>query len=262
MSKYSLEIIPKQIERIDILPKDSFRDIYVAFIPGDSYKNIILASKTLIAKGYNPVPHIPSRSILDEIQLNDFLLGLNNVGVKKLLAIGGSPKNKIGIFDKTMDIFNTGIFNNYDFIHINIAGHPEGNPDDLDSEKNLYEKCQWLNENNYKSSIVTQWTLNVEMTNNWIKKIKTYTGVKYKNNFDINIGIAGPAKLTTLINYAKICGVSATSLIIKNKKFGLTKLVKHNPSEILDNLIEYDNVHFFPFGGIKELSSWIEKNKG
>ena len=100
------------------------------------------------------------------------------------------------------------------------------------------------------------------MTNDWIKKIKTYTDTKYKNNFDISIGIAGPAKLSTLINYAKICGVSATSLIIKNKKFGLTKLIKHNPSEILNNLNNYDNVHFFPFGGIKELSTWIEKNKG
>jgi|TARA_B110000263_G_C15176942_1_gene449697 methylenetetrahydrofolate reductase (NADPH) len=261
MSKYSLEIIPKQIERIEILPKDKFQDIYVAFIPGDDYKNIILASKTLIDKGYNPVPHIPSRSILDEIQLNDFLLGLNNVGVKKILAIGGSPKNKIGIFDKTMDIFNTGILNNFDFNHINIAGHPEGNPDDSDSEKNLYEKCHWLNENNYKSTIVTQWTLNIEMTNNWIKKIKTFTEANYKNNFDISIGIAGPAKLSTLINYAKICGVSATSLIIKNKKFGLAKLLKHNPSEIISNLTKYDNVHFFPFGGINELSKWLELKK-
>ncbi|NCG34675.1 MAG: hypothetical protein GWO78_01580 [Dehalococcoidales bacterium] len=262
MLKYSLEIIPKQLERIELLPKDKFKDIYVAFIPGDNYKNIILASKTLITKGYNPVPHIPSRSILNEIQLNDFLLGLNTIGVKKILAIGGSPKNKIGIFDKTMDIFNTGIFNNYDFNHINIAGHPEGNPDDLDSDENLYEKCQWLYKNKYKSSIVTQWTLNIDLTNDWIKKIKTYTDTKYKNNFDISIGIAGPAKLSTLINYAKICGVSATSLIIKNKKFGLTKLIKHNPSEILNNLNNYDNVHFFPFGGIKELSNWIEKNKG
>ena len=261
MSKYSLEIIPKQIGRIEILPKDKFQDIYVAFIPGDDYKNIILASKTLIDKGYNPVPHIPSRSILDEIQLNDFLLGLNNVGVKKILAIGGSPKNKIGIFDKTMDIFNTGILNNFDFNHINIAGHPEGNPDDSDSEKNLYEKCHWLNENNYKSTIVTQWTLNIEMTNNWIKKIKTFTEANYKNNFDISIGIAGPAKLSTLINYAKICGVSATSLIIKNKKFGLAKLLKHNPSEIISNLTKYDNVHFFPFGGINELSKWLELKK-
>ena len=75
----------------------------------------------------------------------------------------------------------------------------------------------------------------------------------------IKIGIAGPAKLTTLINYAKICGVSATALIVRNKKFGLTKLVKHNPTEIINGLKNYDQLHFFPFGGIKELSGWMEK---
>ena len=80
-------------------------------------------------------------------------------------------------------------------------------------------------------------------------------------NVTLKIGVAGPAKLTTLINYAKICGVSATTLIVKNKKFGLTKLIKHNPAEIIKGLKHFDQLHFFPFGGIKELTNWIEKRE-
>ena len=49
------------------------------------------------------------------------------------------------------------------------------------------------------------------------------------------------------------------TLIVRNKKFGLTKLVKHNPTEIINGLKNYDQLHFFPFGGIKELSGWMEK---
>ena len=121
--------------------------------------------------------------------------------------------------------------------------------------------CKSKPKKGFNSSIVTQWTLNIDQTNSWVKEIKKNIISKNQGKININLGIAGPAKLTTLINYAKICGVSATSLIIRNKKFGLTKLVKHNPSEIISGLEEYDNLHFFPFGGIKELSEWINNSK-
>ena len=45
------------------------------------------------------------------------------------------------------------------------------------------------------------------------------------------------------------------------KKFGLTKLIKHNPTEIIKGLKHFDQLHFFPFGGIKELTNWIEKRE-
>ena len=70
MTRYSLEIVPKQIERLKILPPKMFKDIYVAFIPGDNISNIIEASKLLKSQGFNPVPHCPARSILDENELD------------------------------------------------------------------------------------------------------------------------------------------------------------------------------------------------
>ena len=45
-------------------------------------------------------------------------------------------------------------------------------------------------------------------------------------------------------------------MIAKNKNIGLKNLIKHNPNEIIDGLKNYDNLHFFPFGGIKELINW------
>ena len=113
MTTYSLEIVPKQIERLKILPKEMFNEVYVAFIPGDSISNIIEASRNLKFQGFSPIPHCPARSIKDEDQLDFFLSGLAKENIKKVLAIGGSPKNKAGIFDKTMDIFETGLFENY-----------------------------------------------------------------------------------------------------------------------------------------------------
>ena len=255
MKKNSLEIIPKQTERITNLPKGIFGDIYIAYIPGDSYNNVVSASKYVIDKGYRPVPHVPARNILNEEELEIYISKLLEIGVTKLLIIGGSGK-KIGIFDKTFDLFDTGIFNKYKFEQINIAGHPEGNPYDKNSDVNLLKKCEWIIKNEFKCSIVTQWTFDVRKTNDWIKNIRADIKLISDNYFDLHLGIAGPAKIITLIKYAKICGVSASYMIAKNKNIGLKNLIKHNPNEIIDGLKNYDNLHFFPFGGIKELINW------
>ena len=97
---HSLEIVPKQLDRLKFLPEKKFKDIFVAFIPGDSYSNIVDASKSLVDLGYNPIPHIPARTILDLYQLEDFLAKLDSVGVKEILVIGGSPKKQEGPFSR------------------------------------------------------------------------------------------------------------------------------------------------------------------
>ena len=255
---HSLEIIPKQTERLKDLPENLFGDIYVAFIPGDSTQNIIESCEFIIECGYTPVPHVPARNIKNEKELENYLNDLSNVGVKKILSIGGSGKSPEGIFESTYETFETAIINKFEFEQINIAGHPEGNPNDIQADLNLLKKLTWLTKNNFKSSIVTQWTFDVKTTNTWIKNIKPQIN-SISNSCEIHLGVAGPAKMTTLINYAKICGVSATSIVAKNKKMGLLKLIKHDPSEIMNELVGYDNFHFFPFGGIKELVNWKKK---
>ena len=267
MPKFSIEIIPKQIERLKYLPKDVCSEIYVAYIPGEKFENIVEASKSLIKDGFKVIPHCPARTIPSKKDLDAYLSQLSSIGVKKILTLAGSGKNHFestenpnNIFENTLEMLETGYFEKYQFEQINITGHPEGNPMDPESDKNLQLKCKWLEEHNFNSSIVTQWTTDLESTNKWILDTKEMIKNNFDNKITITIGIAGPAKLTTLINYAKLCGVNATSLIIKNKKIGLSKLIEHNPSEVINNLHNYDNIHFFPFGGIKDLSKWINKN--
>ena len=225
MQKNSLEIIPQQIDKIENLPKNLFGDVYIAFIPGESFLNVVSAAKNIIAQGLTPIPHIPARNISNKEDLQSYLSHLDQVGVKKILAIGGSGK-QIGKFSKTFDLFDTGLINQFNFEQINIVG-----------------------DTSYSISF-----------NDWIQKIKKSTNLISDNYFEIHIGIAGPAKLTTLLKYAKICGVSATYLITKNKNLELTKLINHNPNEIINKLSNYHNLHFFPFGGIKELIKWKNKN--
>ena len=112
--------------------------------------------------------------------------------------------------------------NKYNFKNIRIAGHPEGNPDDKNTEESLNEKLKLLS-NNFKISIVTQFSLSASITNDWIKKTRKFTD--QIGNTEIIIGLAGPSKITTLMKYAKVCGVNASASFLKKQGFDVTKLI-------------------------------------
>ena len=103
MQKYSIEIIPKQIELLKYLPRDVFNEVYVAYIPGDRFENIVKASKSLIKNGFNVIPHCPARTIPSKKDLDSYLSQLSSVGVKKILTIAGSGNNH---FDTTENSYN------------------------------------------------------------------------------------------------------------------------------------------------------------
>ena len=82
----------------------------------------------------------------------------------------------------------------------------------------------------------------------------------------IHIGIAGPAKLQTLIKFAIACGVGPSLRVLQKRAMDVTKLVlPYEPDEIVSELAVHkathpdfaiSHVHFFPLGGIKTCSEW------
>ena len=96
-----------------------------------------------------------------------------------------------------------------------------------------------------------------DITNSWINKTKSHLG-KIGVKSEIHLGIAGPAKLTTILKYAKICGVSATTSVFMKQGLDIRKIINHNPDNILNSLIGYDKLHIYPFGGINEFLKWYK----
>ena len=82
---------------------------------------------------------------------------------------------------------------------------------------------------------------------------------KAKEIHKTKIRAARPSKFAELdIEFQRALETSAdtSAIIAKNKSLGLTKLLNHNPKEIINSIVGYDNLHFFPFGGINELVDW------
>ena len=273
ISGYSIEVIPKTVAKTesfgDILPKST--RVYLAHLQDADITEMVPAAKRLNDEGFTVMPHIPARVIKNKAMLGDWLsMYQNEAGVDEaLLLAGGSPK-PIGDYDSSIKLIESGLFDLAGFKRLHIAGHPEGNKDiDPDGEiRNVSEALSWKQEFSKRTdaemAIATQFCFDANVVKKWMDDIKD-DGI----DIPIHIGIAGPAKLQTILKFSIECGIGSSMKILTKRAKDITKLLlPYEPTQVLKELAEYkakdpkfniEQVHFFPFGGIKQTSDWVRE---
>ena len=251
---WSIEILPQNVSDVGFIP-DLIKEIYITMIPGTSFTDTILAAQKIQELGKKAVPHLTARSFHGVEELRTYLSGLQASGIERILLIGGGVPKPAGVFSSVMDMLKTELFAEYGINSFDFAGHPEGNPDDPDSDYHLLEKLKWTEKHKITARIVTQWSLDTEKTNNWINSLR-------KNGIQnpINLGIPGPSTLKTLMRFAKVCGVKASTEVLRKQGLNISKLMFVNkPDKIVSELRGYDQLHLYPFGGIANSSDWLNE---
>ena len=273
ISGYSIEVIPKTVAKTesfgDILPKST--RVYLAHLQDADITEMVPAAKKLNDEGFTVMPHIPARVIKNKAMLGDWLsMYQNEAGVDEALLIaGGSPK-PIGDYDSSIKLIESGLFDLAGFKRLHIAGHPEGNKDiDPDGEiKNVSEALSWKQEFSKRTdaemAIATQFCFDANVVKKWMDDIKD-DGI----DIPIHIGIAGPAKLQTILKFSIEGGIGSSMKVLTKRAKDITKLLlPYEPTQVLRDLAEYkakdpkfniEQVHFFPFGGIKQTSDWVRE---
>ena len=273
---YSIEVMPRTAEKIenfrDILPKNT--RVYIAHIEGTPIEDMVKTAKRLAEDGFSTMPHFPARIIRDKATLNDWISRYQGeAGVAQALILAGGISKPHGEYESSMDLLETGLFDKANFKNIHIAGHPEGNKDiDPDgSSKNVDAALKWKqsykDKTDAKMAIVTQFAFESDPIIKWANSIKN-AGI----DIPIHIGIAGPAKLQTLIRFAIACGVGPSLKVLQKRATDVTKLLlPYEPTEVLSQLADHkannsdfniSGVHFFPLGGIKTNAKWVTENGG
>ena len=273
---YSIEVMPRTAEKIenfrDILPKNT--RVYIAHIEGTPIEDMVKTAKRLAEDGFSTMPHFPARIIRDKATLNDWISRYQGeAGVAQALILAGGISKPHGEYESSMDLLETGLFDRANFKNIHIAGHPEGNKDiDPDgSSKNVDAALKWKQgykeKTDAKMAIATQFAFESGPIIKWANSIKN-AGI----DIPIHIGIAGPAKLQTLIRFAIACGVGPSLKVLQKRATDVTKLLlPYEPTEVLSQLADYkannsdfniSGVHFFPLGGIKTNAKWVTENGG
>ena len=273
LNNFSIEVTPRAVAKIgnlsELIPTGTL--VYIAHIEGTPIEEMVKTAKKINEQGYATMPHFPARIIKDKKTLKEWISKYQNeANVKSALLLGGGVNKPYGEYDSSIQLIESELFDLAGFEKLYIAGHPEGNKDiDPDgSTKNIDQALSWKNE--YKNrtdadmAITTQFCFDSKTVINWANDIKN-KGV----DIPIHIGIAGPAKLQTLLRYSIECGVGASIKILQKRALDLTKLLlPYKPTSIINELAEYksinsdfniEKVHFFPLGGIKQVSKFVQE---
>tara|TARA_B100001113_G_scaffold307478_1_gene269176 strand:+ start:51 stop:902 length:852 start_codon:yes stop_codon:yes gene_type:complete len=271
LNDFSIEVTPRAVAKIEnlseLIPPETL--VYIAHIEGTPIDEMVKTAKKINDQGYVTMPHFPARIIKDKNTLKDWISRYQNeANVNNALLLGGGVKKPYGDYDSSIQLIESELFDIAGFNKLYFAGHPEGNKDiDPDgSTKNIDEALSWKNDFRNRTdadmAITTQFCFDSKTVINWANDIKS-KGI----NIPIHIGIAGPAKLQTLLRYSIECGVGASIKILQKRALDLTKLLlPYKPTNILSELAEYkfnnpdlniEKVHFFPLGGVKQVSKFV-----
>ena len=270
---FSVEVTPKAASKIenfeDYIPSGTL--VYIAHIEGTPIEEMVETAKKVNDQGFCAMPHFPARIIKDKNVLEDWISRYKNeANVSNALLIAGGANKPYGEYDSSIQLIESELFDKADFNNLHIAGHPEGSMDiDPDgSTTNVDQALSWKNEFSKRTdanmAITTQFSFDASSVISWANNIKE-AGI----DIPVHIGIAGPAKLQTLLRYSIECGVGASIKIIQKRAMDLTKLLlPYKPTNIITELATYkannpsfniEKVHFFPLGGIKQVSDFVKE---
>ena len=272
ISGYSIEVLPRSAAKIDsfsdVLPKNT--RVYIAHLETEDISAMVATAKRIHDEGFAVMPHIPARMIASKEMLHDWIsMYQNEAGVDEALLLAGGSKKPVGDFNSSMQLIESGLFDKAGFKRLHIAGHPEGSKD-IDPSggiKNVSEALSWKQEFSQRTdasmAIATQFCFDADVVKKWADSIK-------ENGIDIpiHIGIAGPAKLQTLLKFSVECGIGASMKVLTKRAKDITKLLMpYKPTQILNELADHkskdpefniEQVHFFPIGGVKKTVDWLK----
>ena len=264
----SIEISPKQAVENEDIPGlfPTGTRVYITDVGTDTAETLTKGARRVKDLGYEPVPHFASRRLTTKEALeNRIKMMTNEAGVTDVLVIGGGLEQEAGEFDSSMKVLETGFFDKYGIKHMGVAGHPEGSPDFSDDValEALKFKQDFHNRSDADLRIVTQFGFDSESFTKWADGLAEL-GV----DLPVHLGVAGPAKLTTLVKFAAMCGVGNSISFLKKRAGAVMTMVSgFDPDEIVDPIERHalskenspiSQIHVFPFGGVKKSAEWLK----
>ena len=275
LEDWSIEVMPRTAARIEdfraLLPTGT--RVYIAHIAGTPIEDMVATARRLRDEGFPVMPHFPARSIADAATLEDWIKRYRDeADVQEALLLGGGQQEPAGSLDNSMQMMETGLFDRYGFTRLHIAGHPEGSRDiDRDGSTRVIDqalawKQDFASRTDAKMAIVTQFAFDARVVTDWAERIQA-AGI----TLPIHVGVAGPARLQTLVQYALSCGVGPSLKVLQKRALDVTRLlVPYEPTDVVAGLADYraqnpdsliKQVHLFPLGGIKAATEWAGRQE-
>src|SRR4051794_19073964 len=237
--------------------------VYLSAVLTRPQEEVVAQARAVRDAGLEPVPHLAVRNFGSADALRNFLDRLNGeAGVRRLLVIAGDRAEPAGPFRGALEAIDSGLITRSGIEAIGISGYPDGHPRiaEHELERVLVAKLEAAQQTGLRVAVVTQFCLEAAPIIAWLRRLRDH-GVDHP----VRVGLAGPTSLSTLMRYARRCGVRTSAR-------GLARnagLIKHllgaaAPDGIVRALTganrdgELGDIapHLFSFGGIGATARW------
>jgi methylenetetrahydrofolate reductase (NADH) len=247
----------------DTAPKGTH--VYVSAVSTHPARESIEAAIELRKAGFEPVPHLAVRNFATADELDGFLARMSGeAGVQRLLVIAGDRDEPAGDFHSSVEVIDSGALQRHGIVEIGIAGYPDGHPriPQLDLDRALADKVRAAETTGVAVHIVTQFCFDGAAVVRWLLRLRDF-GIEHP----VRVGLAGPSNFSTLLRYAKRCGVRASAQGLA-RQAGLVRqlfamsapdaLVRALAQARADHHVGEIAAHFFSFGGLARTARWAE----
>jgi methylenetetrahydrofolate reductase (NADH) len=164
--------------RYEVIPLDGIEEEVLAHVPQD-LKVTVTASPTkgldptldlvdrLAAAGYDVVPHLSARLVLDDGHLRWILARLHEARVREVFVVAGDASQPAGQFEGAAALLRAMAEHRHGIQEIGITGYPESHPliDDETTIRAMFEKAE------FATYIVSQICFDPSVTVQWIENV-------------------------------------------------------------------------------------------
>jgi methylenetetrahydrofolate reductase (NADPH) len=262
----SLETTAKHAAEVDayreLLPPGT--QVYVAWIPGGAPERQAEIAARLHRAGFPPVPHIAARELASREAAEALLARLaGEAGVTEALLIAGDTRTARGPYPDSLALMRSGLFERHGIARLGIAGYPEGHAkmDGGQWEAALRGKIDYANRNGIALTLVSQFCFDGRRILDWLRALRA-GGV----GMPVRIGVAGPAKIGTLVKYGIRCGIGNSLWALRSRAQQVTQLLTvQGPEPVVFRIAQAEpglaiaGLHFFTFGGFAHTADWMQR---
>ena len=256
------EVIPLQgVEEavVEHVPKDV--KLTVTASPKKGIETTLEFAERLSNQGYQVVPHLSARLVVDEAHLKDILERLRESGIREVFVIAGDPDEPAGKFAGADELLPVMAQIGHDFEEVGITGYPESHPiisDEVTIEA-MYDKAP------HATYIVSQICFDPKVTADWIRRVRR-RGVE----LPIYVGIPGSVSRQKLLRISRNIGLGESARFLKKQRSRLLRLFLpggYSPDRLIRGLTpsladpqnKVRGFHIYTFNEVEKTEAWRRK---
>ncbi|MGH9303529.1 MAG: methylenetetrahydrofolate reductase, partial [Acidimicrobiales bacterium] len=232
--------------------------VTVTASPTKGLEATLALAERLAGHGYNVVPHVSARSVVDSSNLVEIVERLRSAGIKEVFVPAGDPDTPAGPYDSALSLLKELQSSGHPFERVGITGYPESHPridDDLTIQA-MWDKRQ------YADYMVSNLCFDPTTISRWIRRVRK-RGVA----LPLYVGLAGPVEATKLLNMASKIGVAESRRFAGRHLSWFAHLGApggYDPSRLLTKLSAtlldpdagVEGVHIFTFNQVQKTEAW------